>query len=110
VHRAIHPAAVLHDNASIGLIDPRLNLVVEQGTDPLLHVTGASPECASVWGDDRIYDMVGNLDEWVDDSSGVFVGGFYSRLTTKGCEAKVKSHAPSYFDYSLGTRCCLDPA
>lgn len=109
VHRAIHPGAVLHDNASVGLLDPRLNLVVEEGKDPLLRLTGATPSCASTWNGQSAFDMVGNLDEWVEDPSGVFVGGFYSRMTTKGCDAKVKGHAPSYFDYSTGTRCCSDP-
>ncbi|MBK8995522.1 MAG: SUMF1/EgtB/PvdO family nonheme iron enzyme [Myxococcales bacterium] len=109
VFRALHPAAVLHGNASMGLTDPRLNLVVEAGKDPLLRATGASTGCTSAWDDGVVYDMVGNLDEWIDDPSGVFVGGFYARMTTKGCEAKVSGHAPSYYDYSTGTRCCADP-
>lgn len=108
VHRAVHPGAVLHDNASMGLIDPRLNLVVESGRDPLLRLTGATAGCASSWDDGSLFDMVGNLDEWIDDPSGVFVGGFYARMTTKGCEAKITGHAPSYYDYSTGTRCCAD--
>jgi len=109
VHRALHPAAVLHGNASMGLTDPRLNLVVEAGRDPLLRLTGASTGCVSSWDDGALYDMVGNLDEWIEDASGVFVGGFYARMTTKGCEAKVSGHATSYYDYSTGARCCSDP-
>jgi hypothetical protein len=105
VFRESHPAAELHGNASINHTDPRLNQVAHRGR-PLLRKTGATPECASRWGDDAVFDMVGNLDEWVEDAEGVFVGGFYSRSTRAGCESKVSSHAPSYFDYSLGTRCC----
>ncbi|MEP7050153.1 MAG: SUMF1/EgtB/PvdO family nonheme iron enzyme [Pseudomonadota bacterium] len=105
VHRAIHPGYVLHASSSLGLLDPRLNLV-EEGDDPLLHLTGASASCASEWGNDKIFDMVGNLDEWVEDS--MFLGGFYARSTTKGCDAQISSHAESYFDYSTGTRCCAD--
>ena len=105
VHRAIHPGYVLHAASSIGLLDPRLNLV-EEGDDPLLHLTGTTTACASEWGTDQIFDMVGNLDEWVED--GMFLGGFYARSTTKGCDAQISSHAPSYFDYSTGTRCCAD--
>jgi hypothetical protein len=109
VWRAIHPARVLHGNASMGHLDPRLNLLVEVPSgDPLLRETGATKTCASHWGSDAIYDMVGNLDEWVDDDPGMFVGGFYSRNTSKGCDAKVSNHAPTYFDYSTGTRCCKD--
>jgi sulfatase modifying factor 1 len=109
VHRMLHPAHILHGNSSIGHSDPRLNLVVERGVDPLLHLTGATPSCVSKWSDDDLlYDMVGNLDEWIDDESGRFVGGFYSRMTTMGCESRITSHSPSYYDYSLGTRCCAD--
>jgi hypothetical protein len=108
VFRAIHPAAVLHKNASIGHRDPRLNLIFESGSDPLLRVTGATASCASEWANDRIFDMVGNLDEWIDDESGVFVGGFYARSTSKGCEAEISGHGPGYFDYSTGVRCCKE--
>lgn len=105
VHRAIHPGYVLHASSSLGLLDPRLNLV-EEGDDPLLRSTGATASCFSEWAGEKIYDMVGNLDEWVEDK--MFLGGFYARATTKGCDAQVSSHAESYFDYSTGTRCCAD--
>jgi hypothetical protein len=53
--------------------------------------------------------MVGNLDEWVNDPRGVFMGGFYSRQTDKGCEKEEPAHSYRvYYDYSLGTRCCKD--
>jgi sulfatase modifying factor 1 len=106
VFRLQHPAFVLHGNTSAGHTDPRLNLVRERADDPLLRLTGTTNSCRSAWGEDAIFDMVGNLDEWIDDESGVFVGGFYSRGTTKGCSARIASHSPSYYDYSLGTRCC----
>jgi sulfatase modifying factor 1 len=107
VFRQVHPAYVLHGSASLGHRDPRLNLV-SAGNDPLLRLTGATPSCASVWGDDRIYDMVGNIDEWVDAEPASFLGGFYARSTTQGCEAKVSAHPAVYFDYSTGARCCAD--
>jgi formylglycine-generating enzyme len=105
VYRFIHPAAVLHGSASLGHRDPRLNLVYE-GESPLLRVTGETTACASRWDDERAYDMVGNIDEWVED--GMFLGGFYARSTTNGCEAKVTNHAATYYDYSTGARCCRD--
>jgi sulfatase modifying factor 1 len=105
VHRAIHPAAVLHGSPSLGHRDPRLNLVYEADS-PLLRTTGELARCTSAWDDDRIFDMVGNLDEWVEE--GMFLGGFYARSTTQGCEAKVTSHAAAYYDYSTGARCCRD--
>lgn len=106
VWRQTHPARVLHGNSSLGHLDPRLNLVVEYDGGPLLRPTGTTPTCASRFGNDAIYDMVGNLDEWVDEEPAMFVGGFYARSTSKGCDAKVSSHAPTYYDYSTGARCC----
>lgn len=108
VHRDHHPARLLHGNSSHHHLDPRLGLV-EDEAGPLLHQTGDFPECASRWGDDAIYDMVGNLDEWIADPSGAFLGGFFARSTKEGCDASIDSHAPGYLDYSLGTRCCADP-
>jgi hypothetical protein len=111
IHRLLHPAHVLHGSSSIGHTDPRLNLVIEQvgaTLDPLLRPTGGTTGCVSSFGQERVYDMVGNLDEWVEDPKGVFVGGFYARVSTKGCEAKIAGHAPSYYDYSTGARCCRD--
>ncbi|MCA9628928.1 MAG: SUMF1/EgtB/PvdO family nonheme iron enzyme [Myxococcales bacterium] len=106
VFREAHPAHVLHDDASRGHLDPRLNQV-SSSAGPLLRKTGATPECRSRWGNDAVYDMVGNLDEWIDDPGGVFVGGFFSRSTKNGCLASVHAHPPEYYDYSLGVRCCF---
>ena len=102
----VHPAYVLHGNSSIGHRDPRLNLLALGGDEPLLRRTGSTKTCASRWAQDAIYDMVGNLDEWVDDENGRFVGGFYARSTTKGCESQIANHSPIYYDYSTGARCC----
>lgn len=118
IFRNKHPAAYLHDDASRGHLDPRLDLVKE-GNDPLLRPTGGTPTCRSEWGDDAIYDMNGNIDEWVqvdrpkdevDDPATreyYFVGGFFSRGKKDGCASIVKNHPKYYFDYSIGTRCCL---
>jgi hypothetical protein len=105
VFREAHPAAVLHDDASRGHTDPRLNKVTVKGR-PLLRKTGATVACASRWGDDAIYDMVGNLDEWVDNPDGEFAGGFYARSAKEGCERHTSAHPLVYGDYSTGVRCC----
>ncbi|WP_044986009.1 hypothetical protein [Sorangium cellulosum] len=107
VFREGHPAAVLHRDVSLGHSDPRLNLVRVAGA-PLLRRTGETATCASAWEGDAIADMVGNLDEWIDDPEGTFVGGFYARATREGCMARIASHDFTYFDYSTGVRCCAD--
>lgn len=107
VHRKSHPAALLHGNSSENHLDPRLGLTYDED-GPLLLTTGDNTECVSRWGTDAIHDMVGNLDEWIAEPDGSFVGGFYSRATREGCDASIDSHDPGYIDYSLGTRCCKD--
>ena len=109
VFRDVHPATILHGVSSEGHSDPRLNRLSDGADRPLLLTTGAQSGCVSRWGDDAIYDMVGNLDEWVDDPDGTFVGGFYARSTRNGCDARVRNHPVNYFDYSTGVRCCRDP-
>ena len=89
----------------MGHADPRLNLVTVNGR-PVLRKTGTTPECASTWGDDAVYDMVGNLDEWVDEPGGVFAGGFYARSSKDGCAWRASGHPFHYADYSTGVRCC----
>lgn len=107
IFRYMHPAVVLHNDASRGHLDPRLNQVKE-GNDPLLRLTGATQTCRSDWGEEEgLYDMNGNLDEWIEDEKGRFVGGFFSRSRKDGCRNSVTAHPRAYFDYSTGTRCCL---
>ncbi|MBU1684665.1 peptidoglycan recognition protein family protein [Patescibacteria group bacterium] len=108
VFRDTHPIQVLHTEGSSALNDPRLNMVKDGQGNPLLEKTGTRTKCASKWSDDAAYDMVGNLDEWVDDPGGTFAGGFYSRSTREGCDASISGHPASYFDYSTGVRCCRD--
>jgi formylglycine-generating enzyme required for sulfatase activity len=107
VFREDHPGRVLFNKVTVGMLDPRMNRIAVKGK-PLLRKTGATPACASTWGADAIYDMVGNLDEWIDDPEGTFVGGFYSRTATNGCEKTVTAHSAIYYDYSTGGRCCAD--
>jgi formylglycine-generating enzyme required for sulfatase activity len=107
VFREAHPAHVLHDDASIGHSDPRLNRVTYKGK-PLLRASGETPDCASRWGEDAVYDMVGNLDEWLDDPEGSFAGAFYARASKDGCDWRGTKHPIHYADYSTGVRCCAD--
>jgi hypothetical protein len=94
--------------------------------------TGAYGGCV---GKNGVYDLVGNLHEWVADKvdlsitdkipltwgvkarlhanlgKGVFMGGFFSTTNQhgEGCEFVTMAHEPGYHDYSTGFRCCKDP-
>jgi hypothetical protein len=84
------------------MIDPRLNQL-----DGTLTKTGERAECTNEYG---IYDMVGNLHEWVDDPDGTFQGGYYldTHINGDGCYYRTTAHAMTHLDYSTGFRCCAD--
>lgn len=95
--------------------------------------TGEHAGCVSA---DGIYDLVGNLHEWVADAvdfdlprkitlnaeierkiaknlgHGIFMGGFFSTTNEhgRGCLFLTPGHEPAYHDYSTGFRCCRDAA
>jgi hypothetical protein len=71
--------------------------------------TGEHAECVNAFG---VFDMVGNLHEWVatDPNAvhGTFAGGYYLDTTINGdgCLYRTQAHAHDYHDYSTGFRCC----
>jgi sulfatase modifying factor 1 len=83
--------------------DPRLNQV--EGS---LAVSGFFSKCKNGF---KVYDMVGNLHEWIDDSDGTFRGGYYMDTSHngEGCSYATTAHDFTYHDYSTGFRCCMDP-
>jgi hypothetical protein len=84
------------------MVDPRLNQL--EGT---LTRTGERTGCTNEFG---VFDMVGNLHEWVDDPDGTFQGGYYldTHLNADGCFYRTTAHPMSHLDYSTGFRCCAD--
>ncbi|MFO0651653.1 MAG: SUMF1/EgtB/PvdO family nonheme iron enzyme [Polyangiales bacterium] len=70
--------------------------------------TGMFWDCVTESG---LYDMVGNLHEWIDDPAGTFKGGFYvdAEINGHGCLYTTTAHDFAYRDYSTGFRCCADP-
>jgi hypothetical protein len=94
-----------------------------------LEKTGVFDQCG---GDFGVFDLVGNLHEWVSDTvddqlidrldnedvnrnhqpshagNGVFLGGFFSthQELGPGCKFTTVAHEPAYHDYSTGFRCC----
>jgi formylglycine-generating enzyme required for sulfatase activity len=107
----IHPPSELFGlSYQSHLNDPELNLFPGG-----LAKSGAHPRCMSDYG---VFDMVGNLHEWVSDiifvkgqQRGIFLGGFYSNDHENGygCNYMTAAHFPQHFDYSTGFRCCADP-
>ena len=73
---------------------------------------GSFSRCRSSFG---IFDLHGNLHEWVEattaSGNGIFKGGFFvdAKLNGAGCLYATTAHAKSYHDYSTGFRCCADP-
>ncbi len=92
-----------HEWTTDRMNDPRLNQAPST-----LSKTGEHSSCTNGYG---VYDMVGNLHEWVDDPDGTFQGGYYldTHLNGDGCTYRTVAHAASYHDYSTGFRCCADP-
>lgn len=82
--------------------DPRLF-----GLPKSVAPTGAFAGCTNDYG---VFDMVGNLHEWVADEDGTFLGGFFmdTYQNGEGCEYRTVAHPFDYHDYSTGFRCCAD--
>ncbi len=82
--------------------DPRLNRFPGS-----LAKTGAFRRCTNGF---KVFDMVGNLHEWIDEAHGTFRGGYYldTKINGEGCDYKTVAHDASYHDYSTGFRCCAD--
>ncbi len=127
-----HLLSILHGN------DPKRWRYEEDFNDPALDqrpgflaATGAFSGCVN---DAGVFDLVGNLHEWVSDSvnrslpgklpltpgirarlhanqgKGIFMGGFFSTTDQhgEGCNFVTMAHEPGYHDYSTGFRCCRD--
>jgi len=86
-----------------GMNQPLINQLPES-----LLETGARAECTNDYG---VFDMVGNLHEWISDPNGTFRGGYYMDTTRNGdgCSYATTAHGFTYHDYSTGFRCCADP-
>jgi hypothetical protein len=84
--------------------DPRLNQLPRT-----VARSGERRGCVSGYG---VFDMVGNVHEWVDDPQGTFMGGYYldTRLNGRGCSYRTTAHDAAYHDYSTGFRCCASIA
>jgi sulfatase modifying factor 1 len=83
--------------------------------DPRLHEMSDTVSSAGQFegcrNDYGVYDMVGNLHEWLADPQGTFAGGFFMDTfqNGEGCEYRTRAHSVRYHDYSTGFRCCSAP-
>jgi sulfatase-modifying factor enzyme 1 len=109
-----HPVPRLYKQAQSSGDKPVKMWSPELMNDPRLHElpetvssTGAFEGCTNGYG---VFDMVGNLHEWVDDPRGTFMGGFFmdTKLNGEGCDYRTTAHDFGYHDYSTGFRCCAD--
>ena len=75
----------------------------------LLVPSGERPECVSDWG---VHDMSGNIDEWVVNESGKpYVSGLMGGHVfgvRNASRPMTDAHAPWFFWYETGGRCCKD--
>lgn len=72
--------------------------------------SGSYLGCVSTYG---VYDMMGNVEEWVATRKGrkfpgALMGGFWAKPWT-GCRGTNDAHEPTFTFYETGFRCCADP-
>jgi formylglycine-generating enzyme required for sulfatase activity len=107
-----HPVVRLFERFAPPGADPSTMWLPAWMNDPRLYElprsvapSGGHPQCQSEEG---VFDLVGNVHEWVADPEGTFVGGFFMDTfqNGEGCGYRTSAHASSYHDYSTGFRCC----
>jgi formylglycine-generating enzyme len=73
--------------------------------------SGARAECVSPYG---VFDMTGNVDEWVTNERGTphksgLKGGYWGRVRNR-CRPMTTAHGERFAFYQTGFRCCADPS
>lgn len=109
VGRPVHPLISFYGRSdpSIYTYTNMNNPGINQQPDSLAR-TGQYDRCVT---QDGLFDMYGNLHEWIVEPDGTFKGGFYADTNTNGagCLYTTTAHGFTYHDYSTGFRCCADP-
>jgi len=105
-HRDQHPAIEYFGTSDAWIWSELGNACLNQLHDSLAR-TGARAGCVTA---DGVFDLMGNLHEWIDDPEGTFKGGYYvdTVINGEGCLYTTTAHATSHWDYSTGFRCCAD--
>ena len=73
--------------------------------------SGSRAQCKSAFG---VFDMTGNVDEWVVNEDGVpfqsaLKGGYWGPVRD-GCRPMTTAHDAEFSFYQVGFRCCEDAA
>jgi len=70
--------------------------------------SGSRPRCVSAFG---VFDMTGNVDEWVDGRSSGHasssMGGYWGPVRNR-CRVVTRAHGETFSFYQTGFRCCRD--
>jgi formylglycine-generating enzyme required for sulfatase activity len=105
-HRAVHPMVEYFGTSASWIWSETNNACIDQLPETV-DETGSLPDCVTAEG---AFDMMGNLHEWTADTAGTFRGGYYVDTTANGngCLYVTTAHAVTYWDYSIGFRCCAD--
>jgi hypothetical protein len=105
--RAVHPAVEYFGTSADWIWSELGHPCLNQLPDSL-DPAGANPGCVTPGG---VFDLMGNLHEWIDDPEGTFKGGYYvdTRLNGEGCLYTTTAHNIYHWDYSTGFRCCAEP-
>lgn len=105
--RASHPAIDWFGTSADWIWSQLGNPCINQQADSLDRA-GENAACVTPEG---LYDLMGNLHEWVADADGTFRGGFYAdtRINGEGCRYATTAHNRQHWDYSTGFRCCASP-
>lgn len=74
--------------------------------------SGSKAGCYTDEGSGRVYDMIGNVREWVTNPHGNggydFESSYWygTMMGPLGCGFIVPNHSPGFASYEVGTRCC----
>ena len=102
--RPEHPIITLFGSFIESEINNPLLNQLPDSVDP----TGANAQCVSAEG---VYDLHGNLEEWIADAAGTFRGGDYveAALNGPGCLNVTTAHNTLHHEFTTGFRCCAEP-
>jgi hypothetical protein len=105
-HRDVHPMVEYFGTSASWIWSDTNNACIDQIPETVDH-TGSLTGCVSAEG---AFDMMGNLHEWTADPAGTFRGGYYvdTTINGNGCLYVTTAHAVTYWDYSIGFRCCAN--